>query len=175
MNRSTPGLPVHHQLPEFTQTHVHRVGDAIQPSHPLSSPSPPAPNSSQHQSLFQWVNYYMGQTDTKVAPSYRFTWYLHPSLCNPLPLNCEQGLWSPVNNRIWQNWQDVISVMTLCVIATSLLSAWFTRFDKARGYMREAQVARNWRHLLTHIHQGSKAVSPTGHKKLLNLPTIPCA
>ena len=53
MNRSTPGLPVHHQLPEFTQPHMHRVGDAIQPSHPLSSPSPPAPNPSQHQSLFE--------------------------------------------------------------------------------------------------------------------------
>ena len=53
MNRSTPGLPVHHQLPEFTQTHVHQVSDAIQPSHPLSSPSPPAPNPSKHQSLFQ--------------------------------------------------------------------------------------------------------------------------
>ena len=56
MNPSTPGLPVHHQLPVFTQTHVHRVSDAIQPSHPLSSPSPLAPNPSQHQSLFQWVN-----------------------------------------------------------------------------------------------------------------------
>ena len=56
MNCSTPGLPVHHQLPEFTQTHAHRVGDAIQPSHPLLSPSPPAPNHSQHQGLFQWVN-----------------------------------------------------------------------------------------------------------------------
>ena len=56
MNRSTPGLPVRHQLLEFTQTHVHRVGDAIQPSHPLSSPSPPAPNPSQHLGLFQWVN-----------------------------------------------------------------------------------------------------------------------
>ena len=56
MNRNTPGLPVHHQLLEFTQTHVHRVSDAIHPSHPLSSPSPPAPNPSQHQSLFQWVN-----------------------------------------------------------------------------------------------------------------------
>ena len=55
-NRSTPGLPVHHHLPEFTPTHVHRVCDAIQPSHPLSSPSPPAPNPSKHQSLFQWVN-----------------------------------------------------------------------------------------------------------------------
>ena len=56
MNHSTPGLPVHHQLLEFTQTHGHRVSDAIQPSHPLSSPSPPAANPSQHQSLFQWVN-----------------------------------------------------------------------------------------------------------------------
>ena len=53
MNRSAPGLPVHHQFLEFTQTHVHRVSDAIQPSHPLSSPSPPAPNPSQHQNLFQ--------------------------------------------------------------------------------------------------------------------------
>ena len=51
MNRSTPGLPVHHQLPEFTQTYVHPVSDATQPSHPLSSPSPPAPNPSQHQSF----------------------------------------------------------------------------------------------------------------------------
>ena len=56
MNCSMAGLPVHHQLPECTQTHAHRVSDAIQPSHPLSSPSPPAPNPSQHQDLFQWVN-----------------------------------------------------------------------------------------------------------------------
>ena len=56
MNCSMPCLPVHHQLPEFIQTHMHWVGDAIQPSHPLSSPSPPAPNPSQHQGLFQWVN-----------------------------------------------------------------------------------------------------------------------
>ena len=56
MNRSSPGLPVHHQLLEFTQSHVHQVGDTIQPSHPLSSPSPPALNLSQHQGLFQWVS-----------------------------------------------------------------------------------------------------------------------
>ena len=56
MNLKTPGLPVHHQLPEFTQTHAHLIGDAIQPSHPLSSPSPPAFNLSQHQGLFQRVN-----------------------------------------------------------------------------------------------------------------------
>ena len=56
MNQSMPGLPVHHHLLEFTQTHIHRLGDAIQPSHPLLSPFPPAPNPSQHQSLFQWVS-----------------------------------------------------------------------------------------------------------------------
>ena len=56
MNCSTPGLPVHHQLPESTQTHAHWVGDAIQPSHPLLSPSPPALNLSQHEGLFKWVS-----------------------------------------------------------------------------------------------------------------------
>ena len=56
VNRNTPGLPVQHQLPEFTQTHIHLVSDAIQPSYPLSSPSPPAHNPCQHQSLFQWLN-----------------------------------------------------------------------------------------------------------------------
>ena len=56
MNRSTPGLPVHHQLPKFTQTHVHRVSDANQPFYPLLSPSPPAPNPSQPQGLFQWAS-----------------------------------------------------------------------------------------------------------------------
>ena len=58
MNRSMPGLPVHHHLPEFIQTHVHQVSDAIQPSHPLSSPSPPAPNPSQHQ---MWDSFLMSQ------------------------------------------------------------------------------------------------------------------
>ena len=56
MDCSTPGLPIHHQLPEFTQTHVHRADDAIQPSHSLSSPSPPAFNLSQHQGFFHWVS-----------------------------------------------------------------------------------------------------------------------
>ena len=72
MNCSTPGLPVHHQLPEFTQTHVHRVSDAIQPSHSLSSPSPPAPNPSQHQSLFQRVN-----SSHEVAKVLEFQLYHH--------------------------------------------------------------------------------------------------
>ena len=72
MNRSTPGLPVHHQLLEFTQTHVHRVGDAVQPSHPLSSPSPPAPNPSQHQGLPQRVNSAWGGQSVGVSASASF-------------------------------------------------------------------------------------------------------
>ena len=72
MNRSMPGFPVHHHLPEFTQSHIHRVSDAIQPSHPLSSPSPPAPNPSQHQSLLQWVNSAWGGQSTRVSASASF-------------------------------------------------------------------------------------------------------
>ena len=88
MDHSTPGLPVHHQLPEFTQTNVHRVSDAIQPSHSLSSPSPPAPNPSQHQSLFQWVNSAWGGQSTGVS-----------ALASSLPKNT-QG-WSPSE---WTGW-----------------------------------------------------------------------
>ena len=72
MNRSTPGLPVHHQLLEFTQTHVHRVSDAIQPSHPLSSPSPPAPNPSQRQSFPMSQLYAWGGQSTGVSASASF-------------------------------------------------------------------------------------------------------
>ena len=66
LNHSTPGLPVHYQFPESTQTHVHWVGDAIQPSHPLSSPSPPTLNLSQHQGLFKWVVKYYSVIKNKI-------------------------------------------------------------------------------------------------------------
>ena len=90
MNRSTPGLPVHHHLPKFTQTHVHQVSNAIQPSHPLSSPFPPAPNPSQYQSLFQWVNssHEVAKVSTRVS-----------ALASVLPKNT-QG-WSPLE---WTGW-----------------------------------------------------------------------
>ena len=79
MNCSTPGLPVYHQLPEFTQTHVHWVSDAIQLSHSLLSPSPPAPNPSQHQRLFQWVN-----SSQKRWPKYlSFSFSIIPSKEHP--------------------------------------------------------------------------------------------
>ena len=87
MYHNTPGVPVHHQLPESTQTHVHRVSDAIQPSHPLSSPSPPAPNPSQHQGLFQWVN-----SSHEVAKVLEFP-------TSVLPMNTQD--WSPLG---WTGW-----------------------------------------------------------------------
>ena len=87
MNRSTPGLPVHHQLPEFTQTHIHRVSDAIQPSHPWSSPSSPAPNPSQHQSLFQWVN-----SSHEVAKVLEFQLQHHSLQRNPRADLLQNGL-----------------------------------------------------------------------------------
>ena len=93
MDCSTPGLPVHHQLLEFTQTHVHRVSDAIQPSHPLSSPSPPAPNPSQHQSLFQWVD-----SSHEVAKYWSFSFSISPSKEHP-------GL---ISFRM--NWLDLLAV-----------------------------------------------------------------
>ena len=89
MNHSMPGLPVPHQFPEFTQTHVHWVGDAIQPSHPRLSPSPPAPNPSQHQSLFHWVN-----SSHEVAKVIRVS-----ALASVLPMNTQD--WSPLE---WTGW-----------------------------------------------------------------------
>ena len=86
MNCSMPGLPVHHQLPEFTQTHVHRVRDAIQPSHPGLSPSPPAFNLSQHQGLFKWVS--SSHHVAKVS-----------ALTSVLPMNTQD--WSPLG---WTGW-----------------------------------------------------------------------
>ena len=87
LNCSTPGLPVHHHFPEFTQTHVHRLSDAIQPSHPLSSPSSPAPNPSQHQTLFQWVN-----SSHEVAKVLEFQLQHHSLQRNPRADLLQNGL-----------------------------------------------------------------------------------
>ena len=93
MNRSMPGLPVHHQHPEFTQTHVHWVSDAMHPSHPLLSPSPPALNLSQHQGLFQWVS-----SSHQLAKYWHFSFSISPS-------NEHLGLVS-----VRMNWLDLLAV-----------------------------------------------------------------
>ena len=87
MNCSMPGLPVHHRLPESTQTYAHWLSDAIQPSHPLSSASPLAPNPSQHQSLFQWVN-----SSYEVAKVLEFQLYHHSFQRNPRADLLQNGL-----------------------------------------------------------------------------------
>ena len=100
MNLSMPGLPVHHQLLEFTQTHVHWVGDAIQPSHPLLSPSPPAPNPSQHQGLFQlfaWGGQSVGVSNSaSVLPMNTQDW-------SPLGWTCWISLQSKGLSRVFSN------------------------------------------------------------------------
>ena len=90
MNHSTPDLTLHHQLPEFTQTLVHWIGNAIYPSHPLPSPSPPALNPSQHQGLFQWVNQLFAWGDQSIGVS---------ASASVLPTNAQD--WSPLG---WTGW-----------------------------------------------------------------------
>ena len=94
MNHSTPGLPVHHQLPELTQTHVHHVGDAIQPSHPLLSPSSPTFSLSQHQALFQWVS-----SSHQVAKSIGVS-----ASASVLPMNIQD--WFPLGLTGWISLQS---------------------------------------------------------------------
>ena len=134
MNCSTPGLPVHHQLPEFTQIHIHWVSDAIQPSHPLSSPFPPAPNPSQHQSLFQWVN-----SLHEVAKVLEFSFSIIPSKEHPRLISFRM------------DWLDLLAVQGLSgvlslrtSVRTCRLLAWRPR-DRAQhshhgGKMKELQL-----------------------------------
>ena len=125
MNCSTPGLLVHHQLPEFTQTHVHQVSDAIQPSHPLLSPSPPAPNPSQHQSLYyestlrmKWPKYW--SFSFSISPSKEYVMYIGKwimGLAQSLSVGWEDGdssclRWSKDKNVGNEQWYDFVSILT---------------------------------------------------------------
>ena len=115
MNRNMPGLPIHHQLPEFTQTHVHWNSDAIQPSHPLLSPSPPALNLSQHQGLFKWVSFFAsGGQNIGVSAS-----------ASVFPMNIQD--WFPLGWTGWISLQSkglsrVFSNTTVQSISSSALS-----------------------------------------------------
>ena len=107
MDCRMPGFPVHHQLPEFTQTHVHWVDDAIQPSHPLSSPSPPAFNLSQHQGLFKWISFASGSQSTRVSAS-----------ASVLPMNIQD--WFSLE---WTGWISLQSKgLSLLIIKNRTLS-----------------------------------------------------
>ena len=135
MNLSTPGLPVHHQLPEFTETHVHRVSDAIQPSPPLSSPSPPNPNPSQHQSLLsqlcmRWPKYWSLSFSTilsKEIPgliSFRMDW---------LDLLAVQGTLKSLN----------ILFFLKCSLFDLMLCVSWTSSKRKPGYIWKSKLAYN--------------------------------
>ena len=144
MNRSTPGLPVHHQLPEFTQTLIHRVSDAIQPSHPLLSPFPPAPNPSQHQSfpmsqLFAW-----GGQSTGVS-----------ALASFLPKK-SQG-WSPSE---WTGW--------ICLQSKSRYRWGDKKKENFPSSMVQSLVSPKWLEGDETIRK--TRVNPTPHSRLPSLP-----
>ena len=127
MNRSMPGLPVHHQLPEFTQTHAHQVTDDIQPSHPLWSPSPPALNPSQHQGLFQWVNTWGGESIGVSASA------------SILPMNTQD--WSPSG---WTGWISLLSKGLSRVLSNTIVQKHW--FSKAHSYSRDIVCyCPNWK------------------------------
>ena len=120
MNHSTTGLPVHHQLPEVTQTHVHRVSDAIQPSLPLSSPYPPDPNASQHQNLFYWVN-----CSHEVAKVVEFQLQHHSLQRNPRAGLLQNGLvGSPCSPRDSQDSSPSPQFKSINSLVLHLLHRW---------------------------------------------------
>ena len=148
MNCSTPGLPIHHQLPELTQTHIHWVSDAIQPSHPLSSPSPLAPNPSQHQSLFQWVN---SSSNPKRCESAAFNkpanlensavaialekMFSFQSQSKAMPKKCSNyntiALISHISKVMFKILQSEAS--TVCELRTFICSSWLWKGRETRG------------------------------------------
>ena len=142
VNCSMPGLPVHHQLLEFTQTHIHRVGDTIQPSHPLLSPFPPAPSSSQHQSLFQWVN-----SSHEVAKVLSFSFSIisskeHPGLISPkmdwLDLLAVHGIFK----SLLQHHSSKASILRHSVFFTVQLSHPYMTTGKTIALTRQSFVGK---------------------------------
>ena len=138
MNRSTQGLPIHHQLPEFTQTHIHRVSDAIQPSHPLSSPSPPAPNPSQLQGLFQWVN-----SSHEVAKVLEFQLQHHSLQRNPRADLLHNGLvGSPCSPRDSQESSPTPQFKSINSLALSFLHSPYMTTGKTIALTRRTFVGK---------------------------------
>ena len=116
MDSSMPGFPVHHQLPELAQTHVRRVSDALQPSHPLSSPSPPAFNLSQHQDLFQWVSslHQMAKVLELQLQHQSFQWKFnetHTHTHTHTHLNVLRKIKLKVLMRMWRKWNAYILLL----------------------------------------------------------------
>ena len=144
MNRSTPGLPVLHQLLESTQTHVHWVGDAIQPPHPPLSPSSPIPNPSQYQGLFQWVN-----SSHEVAKVLEFQ-LQHQSF---LPKNTQD--WSPLGCTGWISLQSkglssssIVGTIVRSLMCFQVLSSHWLPLSRASLTLLNPWSSEIWRHII---------------------------
>jgi len=160
MNHSTPGFPVHHQLPEFTQTHVHRVSDAIQPSHPLLSPSPPAPNPSQHQSLFQWVN-----SSRQVVKVLEFQLQHHSFQRNPRADLLQNGLVAPGPQNYRQLPKLAISFMPLLWILPTVWNALPCSVNSNSPYKTQRQYDLFYKDFFEHLLPIPKALCPWSHHR----------
>ena len=160
MDCSTPGLPVHHQLLEFTQTHVHWAGDAIQPPHPLSSPSPPAFNLSQHQGLFQWVS-----TSQEELQYWSFSFSIslsneHPGLISPrmdwLDLLAVQG----TLKSLLQHHSSKASILRCSAFFMVQLSHPYMTTGKAIALTRRTSVGKVMSSLISLRNSGTTRFSP---------------
>ena len=144
MNHSTPGLPVHYQLPEFTQTHIHRVSDAIQPSHPLSSPSPPAPNPSQHQSfpmsqLFSWGGQSTGvSASASVLPKKSQGW--SPSEWTGWIFLQSKGLSRVFSNTMSFNICNPYPITHFCYFSFCYISSIYQHMDSQTSNVQSQEV-----------------------------------
>ena len=149
MNAARPGLPVHHQLPEFIQTHVHCVSDAIQPSHPLSSPSPPALNLSQHQGLCKWVS-----SPHQVTKVLEFQ-LQHQSL-----------QWTPRTNLLFRmDWLDLLAVQGTL---KSLLQHHSSKASILRHSRKLPRTIIKW----TLMYIPHDLIKNINHKSLQSYPTL---
>ena len=142
MDCSMPGFPVHHPLPELTQTHVHQVGDVIQPSHPLSSTSPPVFNLSQHEGLFQWVNFFAsggqstgGSASVPVLPMNIQDWF-------PLGLTGWISLQSKRLSRVFFNHSSKASILWCSAFFMVQLSHTYMTTGKTVDLIRRTFVSK---------------------------------
>ena len=146
MNRSTPGLPVHRQLPEFTQTHAHQVGDAIQPSHSLSSPSPPAPNPSQHQGLLATLG-----LKKFIAPNLPLRQHLRPLEAQCFQLSHHKSFLETVSRLLLPGLAQAIPFPSDFLWRVTRFQLCFSPgSDTMMGSWLQTDLWAKWPHLLSH-------------------------
>ena len=175
MTCSTPGLPVHHQLPEFTQTHVHWVGDAIQPSHPLSSPSPPAFNLSQRQGFFKWVSF-----SHQVAKVLEFQFSISPSNEYSVPISFRIDWFDRFTDQralksLLQHHSSKASILWCSTFFMVQLSHPFMTTGKAIALIRQTFVGKVISLLFNKLSRLVIAMLPGSKRLLISLLQSPSA